>query len=122
MSAIKKTRCQRTSRKVGAVLALLQTGVTQYATLAKATGLSVDDVQQVCADRDAHALEDSAAHVYYHLRCNITCPVCGGHIYLVPCVACTMARHRQWAGSRRLAPVRPALTRQLDLEHRPSAI
>jgi hypothetical protein len=100
-------------RRAGAVIALMQTGVMDYATIARATGLSEEEIERIDAAQEDHirqlAVQGTARDVYYHLRCKITCPRCGSIIYLVPCVACTVARSRRSSRGRRpqVAPQPP---------------
>ena len=90
------TRSTRLSKKVPTVMALLETGVSDAAAIAKAVGLPVEDVERIDAERDIHArsraIEEFPRDTYYHLRSKIICPGCGSTIYLVPCVACNIAK------------------------------
>ena len=86
----------RSPQKIGAVIALIQAGVTNYTAIARATGLTEEDVRRIDEAKDEHVRElaqrDTGRDVYYHLRSKITCPRCGSIVYLVPCVACTVAK------------------------------
>jgi hypothetical protein len=75
--------------------------------------LSEQEIAQIDSAKDKHvrelAIQGTARDVYYHLRTKITCPGCGSIIYLVPCVACTVAKsHRSSCGKR--SPLAPRRT------------
>jgi hypothetical protein len=86
----------RSPQKISAVVALIQSGVTHYTAIARATGLTEEEVRRIDEAKDEHvrelALRGTGRDVYYHLRSKITCPRCGSIVYLVPCVACTVAK------------------------------
>ena len=84
------------SRSTAAVIALIQAGITDYAVIARAARLTVNDVQQIDAATDGNvrclAVQGVPRDAYYHLHTKVTCPGCGRAINLVPCVACAVAR------------------------------
>lgn len=102
---------ERSPQKVGAVIALIQSGVTHYATIARATGLTEEDVRRIDDAKDQHiqdlALRGTGRDVYYHLRSKIACPRCGSIIYLVPCVACTVAKSADVTETDSRSPIIP---------------
>jgi hypothetical protein len=84
------------AQKIGAVIALMQTGVANYALIARATGLTENEVARIDEAKQSHvrqlAVHGTGRDVYYQLRSKVTCPRCGSLICLVPCVACAVAR------------------------------
>ena len=82
----------RVPRKIAAAIALFQTGITTYVTIAKAVGLSVDEVEYIDAAQE-HSIRQLAIvgipqGDYFRLRQKVRCPKCNSWITLAPCVAC----------------------------------
>jgi hypothetical protein len=83
---------RRLSDKVMAVMAMLQYGYHDLSLIAKATGMSVNEVRAIEIADDARirrvAVEGIPPNRLYHIRHAIKCRLCGSRINLVPCVRC----------------------------------
>ena len=84
----------RVPRKIAAALALFQTGITTYATIAYAVGLTVDDVAYIDAAEEKVIRQLAIVGIprgdYFRLRRKVRCPRCNSWITLAPCVACNI--------------------------------
>lgn len=83
-------------RKTVAALALIETGVRDYDTIATAVGLSVDDVSRIDSAKDESirrlGVEGIPRGEYFPLSKIVRCPGCGGCITVAPCISCQMGR------------------------------
>ena len=79
-------------KKTAAVLALIQMGVTSYTEIARAVGLSVDEVARIDAAEDKAVRQLATGGfpkgTYVRLQRKTRCPKCNSLVNLVPCVAC----------------------------------
>ena len=84
------------SRKTKAVIALMESGMTDYATIARAVGASVDDVEHIDSASDERirqlAIRGNEAGFVFNLRKAVACPGCGHRINIVPCLTCQIDR------------------------------
>jgi hypothetical protein len=91
---------QRIPARTVAAVALMETGVTDYAVIAKALGLSESEVAEIDAAEDAGLRQLAVAGVpegfYYTLRVIIRCPRCGRRIRVAPCLTCKS--RKTWKG------------------------
>ena len=86
----------RVPRKVAAVIALIQTGIVNYSTIAQAVGLTVEEVKYIDQAEESKirqlGIQGIPRHVYFHLKKKVRCPNCNSWITLAPCVACSLAK------------------------------
>lgn len=74
------------------VMAMIQMGVSDYAVIARATGLRVADVRRIdmvedCAVRQL-GLAGIPHGVYFKLQEKVRCPKCKALVRMAPCIAC----------------------------------
>ena len=76
-------------RKIPAVIALMQAGMSDLRRIAEAVGMSVSDVERIGQSQPAAAkkstTEVSPPDSLLRLRKTVFCPQCGSRIFLVPC-------------------------------------
>ena len=89
----------RVPRRTAATLALMQIGISDYAKIALAVGLTEREVRQIDMAKDPAVRELGVRGIppgtYFHLRRRVRCPQCAAWITVAPCVACQIraARH-----------------------------
>ena len=78
--------------QAAAVIALMEMGLSDYATIADAVGLSVAEVESIEAAQDRAVRQLCVERIpigqYFKLRTLIRCPRCSARISVVPCIAC----------------------------------
>jgi len=78
-----------------AVVALMQMGMSDYATIASSVGLSKEEVKQIDLSEDTRirslALNGVSADKPFRLLHPIRCPKCRGKITTAPCLVCSRA-------------------------------
>ena len=78
--------------RVAAVVALMEMGITDYAEIAHAVGLTVEEVASIDLTEDASirqlCVEKIPYGEYFKLDEEIRCPKCNAMIRVAPCVAC----------------------------------
>jgi hypothetical protein len=85
-------RADRVPRRVAAVIAVMEMGITDYSKIARAVGISVQEVQRI--DRADDPLVRKLAgrrrqtRQYFTLARAIRCPKCSAKVTIAPCVAC----------------------------------
>ena len=86
------------SPQVAAAIVLMQSGISDLSLVAAAVGLTRDEVERIDAADDPGvrkiASQGTPEEFVFRLRHNVTCPMCGSRIYLVPCMSCKIARRR----------------------------
>lgn len=97
-----KAKAKRTTpksqlpRRAPTVIALMEMGVRDFGEIASATGLSVEDVQEIESAEDRKirriASEGTPPGTYLPLTKPVRCPTCNGMVTMAPCVACD----RRW--------------------------
>jgi len=89
----------RVPRRTAAVLALIETGITDYEVLSKAVGLSVDEVFQIDMAQDPEirrlGIDGLPSGEYFRLRNRVRCPKCSAWLTVAPCVACHVQKETQ---------------------------
>ena len=84
------------SRQVAAAIVLMQSGVSDFALIASAVGLTQEEVERIDTAEDSHVRRLAVSGVpddfVFRLRTSVACPSCGRRIYLIPCLACRIAR------------------------------
>ena len=77
--------------RVGAAIAVMEMGISEYSLIAEAVGLSVEEVERVDMVEDAAvrqlALAGIPAGESFKLSRRIRCPKCQGKVGLAPCIA-----------------------------------
>lgn len=78
--------------RVAAAIAVMEMGISEYSVIAKAVGLSVEEVERVDRVEDASvrqlALAKIPIDVSFKLDNRVRCPRCQAEVGLAPCVAC----------------------------------
>ena len=82
----------RVPRQTAAVLALIETGITDYEILSVAVGLSIEEVRQIDMAQDPEVrrlgIHGLPSGEYFRLRNRVRCPKCSAWLTIAPCVAC----------------------------------
>ncbi len=99
MQSSHQSASPRLAKKSKAAIALMRGGITDPALIARAVGLSVEEVQAIESADDPRArwyaiwgFDDEFTH---RLQEQIKCPRCGCRINLVPCVNCKVHEPRR---------------------------
>ncbi len=83
-------------RRAPVVIALMEMGVRDFDEIATATGLTVEDIEEIDSAEDRKirriATEGTPAGTYLPLTKPVRCPTCNGMVTMAPCVACD----RRW--------------------------
>jgi hypothetical protein len=78
--------------RVAAAIAVMEMGISDYAVIANAVGLTIDEVERVDMVEDPAvrqlALVRIPAGETFRLSHRVRCPKCQARVGLVPCVAC----------------------------------
>lgn len=79
-------------RKTAMALAIMGMGISDYAAIAQAAGLSWDQVAGIDLSDDRAVQRLGVVGIpyghFFNLRNKIRCPLCEGWITVAPCVAC----------------------------------
>ena len=82
--------------KVLAVIALIRAGLMDLPQLACAVGLTLEQVHRIDEAEDPAIRQIALANLpedfVFRLRERVTCPSCGGKIFLVPCLQCRIEK------------------------------
>jgi len=83
----------RVPRKTAATIALMEMGITDYAVIAAAVDLDVNEVKQIDLTTEGPirrlGVEGIPVGEYFNLRTVVCCPKCGAKVTIAPCVACS---------------------------------
>lgn len=78
--------------RIAAALAVMQMGVTDHSAIAKAVGLTLDEVERIDKAQDASVRQLAVARIppgeSFKLINPVRCPKCEAEVSIVPCVAC----------------------------------
>ena len=78
--------------RAAAVVALMEMGIADYAVLAQALSMTVEEVARIDSAEDGSIRELCVAKIpygeYFKLDEEIRCPKCNAMIRVAPCVAC----------------------------------
>lgn len=78
--------------QAAAVIALMEMGLSDYAAIADAVGLSVEEVARIEGAQDRAVRQLCVERIpigqYFKLRTLIRCPRCSARISMAPCIAC----------------------------------
>ena len=79
-------------RRLATVIAVMEMGVSDYNAIARAVGLTVDEVKRIDKAEDGRirsaASKGTPKGTFLPLNKSMRCPQCRQLITLVPCVAC----------------------------------
>lgn len=79
-------------RKTATALAIMGMGISDYASIAQAAGLSHEQVAGIDLSDDRVIRRLGVVGIpfghFFNLRNKIRCPICEGWITIAPCVAC----------------------------------
>jgi len=85
-------RCIRVPYRVAAAIAVMEMGVSEYSVIARAAGLTVEEVERVDMAEDSSVRQLIVARIpvgeSFRLDNYIRCPKCRAKVRLAPCVAC----------------------------------
>jgi len=79
--------------RVAAAIAVMEMGISEYSVIARAVGLTVEEVQCVDMAEDASVRQLAVARIprgeWFKLDHHLRCPKCHAELSLVPCIACS---------------------------------
>lgn len=82
-------------------MALIQMGVRDYAVIARAACLRVEDVRRIDMTEDCRVRQLGVAGiphgVYFRLHERVRCPRCKALVKMAPCIACDTTAKVPWA-------------------------
>ena len=85
-------RCEPVPRRLATVIAVMEMGVSDYDLIARAVGVTVDEVKRIDKAEDGRirsaASKGTPKGTFLPLNKAMRCPQCRQLITLVPCVAC----------------------------------
>ena len=74
------------------VIAVMETGISDYPTIAAAVGATVEEVQRIDTAEDGTVRQLCCERIppgeYFRLNKYVRCPRCNGRIRIVPCIVC----------------------------------
>jgi hypothetical protein len=78
--------------RIAAAIAVMEMGICEYTVIARAVGLTVEEVRRVDAVEDSSVRQLALARIpageYFKLDNRVSCPKCRAKVGLAPCVAC----------------------------------
>lgn len=78
--------------RAAVAIAVIGMGVSDYAVIATATGLTIEEVKRIDMAKDPSVRQLGAVGIpsgqYFKLETTIRCPKCHAKVNLAPCVAC----------------------------------
>jgi hypothetical protein len=78
--------------RVAAAIALMEMGVSEYAVIARAVGLTVGEVERIDLVEDSAVRKLAVAGIpvgeWFRLDHRVRCPRCQAKVAVAPCVAC----------------------------------
>lgn len=92
------SRCIRVPYRIAAAIAVMEMGVSDYAVIARAVGLTVEEVRRVDSLEDLSVRQLALARIpageFFKLDNRVGCPRCQAKVGFAPCVACcSFERH-----------------------------
>jgi len=86
-------RCIEVPYRVAAAIAVMEMGISEYAVIAEAVGLTVEEVRTIDAAEDSSVRQLAVARIplgeWFKLDKHLRCPKCHAELNLVPCIACS---------------------------------
>jgi hypothetical protein len=84
--------CIRVPYRIAAAIAVIEMGISEYSVIARAVGLTVEEVERVDMAEDASVRRLIVARIpvgeWFKLDDFVRCPKCLAKVRLAPCVAC----------------------------------
>jgi hypothetical protein len=84
--------CIRVPYRIAAAIAVIEMGISEYSVIARAVGLTVEEVERVDMAEDASVRQLIVARIpigeSFKLDNRVRCPKCHAKVRLAPCVAC----------------------------------
>ncbi len=78
--------------RIAAAIAVMEMGISEYAVIARAVGLTVEEVERVDMAEDPSVRRLAVARIpvgeSFKLDNRVRCPKCQAEVRLAPCVAC----------------------------------
>jgi len=78
--------------RIAAAIAVMEMGISEYSVIARAVGLTVEEVQRVDMVEDSAVRQLALARIpvgeSFKLDNRVRCPRCQAKVGLAPCVAC----------------------------------
>jgi hypothetical protein len=79
--------------RVAAAIAVMEMGISEYCVIARAVGLTVEEVERVDMAEDSCvrqlALAGIPAGEFFRLNNRVRCPKCQAKLSIAPCIACS---------------------------------
>jgi hypothetical protein len=78
--------------RVAAAVAVMEMGVSEYAVIAEAAGLTVEEVERIDRAEDPSVRQLAVAGIpageFFRLESRLRCPKCQANLSIAPCLAC----------------------------------
>ena len=78
--------------RIAAAIAVMEMGISEYSVIARAVGLTVEEVERVDMAEDSSVRQLAVARIpvgeSFKLDSYVRCPKCQAEVGLAPCVAC----------------------------------
>jgi hypothetical protein len=78
--------------RIAAAVALMEMGISEYSVIARAAGLTVEEVERVDMAEDSSVRQLAVTRIpvgeSFKLEDYVRCPKCQAEVGLAPCVAC----------------------------------
>ena len=84
--------CIRVPYRIAAAIAVMEMGISEYSVIARAVGLTVEEVERVDMVEDSAVRQLALAGIpvgeSFKLDNHVRCPKCQAKVGLAPCIAC----------------------------------
>ena len=84
--------CIRVPYRIAAAIAVMEMGIREYSVIAKAVGLTVEEVERVDMVEDSAVRQLALAGIpvgeSFKLDFRVRCPKCHAKVRIAPCIAC----------------------------------
>ena len=78
--------------RVAAAVAVMEMGISEYRVIARAVGLTVEEVERVDMAEDSSVRQLAVAGIpageFFRLNERVRCPKCQAKLSIAPCLAC----------------------------------
>jgi hypothetical protein len=82
----------RVPYRIAAAIAVMEMGISDYAVIAEAVGLTVEEVRRIDSAEDPFVRQLAVARMpvgeFFKLVTRVRCPKCHGDVRVAPCVGC----------------------------------
>ena len=89
-------RCIELPYRIAAAIAVMEMGISEYSVIARAVGLTVEEVERVDMAEDSSVRQFAAARIpvgeSFKLDNYVRCPKCQAEVGFAPCIACRSSR------------------------------